>query len=74
MDRTAVTRVDPVSTTPCVTMSTVPVYRGVVLVTRETRVLKVNLANMQGGHMINLFYDMTIWNIYFYLMFMSVMR
>ena len=61
MDRTVVTRVDRVSTTPSVTMSTVPVYRGVVLVTRKLIVLKVNLANMQGAHMINLFYDMTLW-------------
>ena len=55
MDRTVETRVDSVSTTPSVTMSTVFVYRGVVRVTRETSVLKVNLANMQGAHMINLF-------------------
>ena len=61
MDRTVVTRVDPVSTTHSVTMSTVAVYRGVVLGTRKLIVLKVNLANMQGAHMINLFYDMTLW-------------
>ena len=41
MDRTVVTRVDPVSTTPSVTMSTVAVYRGVVLGTREINVQKV---------------------------------
>ena len=41
MDRTAVTCVDPVSTTHSVTMSTEPVYRGVVLGTRETSVKKV---------------------------------
>ena len=41
MDRTVVTCVDPVSTTPSVTMSTVAVYRGVVLGTREISVLKV---------------------------------
>ena len=64
MDRTVVTRVDPVSTTPSVTMSTVAVYRGVVLDTREITVQKVNLATMQGAHMINLFYDMAIWNVY----------
>ena len=68
MDRTVVTRVDPVSTTPSVTMSTVAVYRGVVLDIRETSVQKVNLANMQRAHMINLFFDMTIWNVYLYLM------
>ena len=41
MDRTVVTLVGPVSTTHSVTMSTVPVYRGVVLDTRETSVQKV---------------------------------
>ena len=41
MDRTVLTLVDPVSTTPNVTMSPVPVYRGVVLGTREISVLKV---------------------------------
>ena len=41
MDRTVVTRVEPVSTTHSVTMSTVSVYRGVVLDTRETSVQKV---------------------------------
>ena len=41
MDRTVATRVDPVSTTPSVTMSTVAVYRGVVLGTREINVQKV---------------------------------
>ena len=41
MDRTVVTRVDPVSTTPSVTMSTVAVYWDVVLDTRETSVQKV---------------------------------
>ena len=61
MDKTAVTCVDPVSTTHSVTMSTVAVYRGVVLGTRKLIVLKVNLANMQGAHMIHLFYDMTLW-------------
>ena len=38
MDRTVETRVDPVSTTPSVTTSTVAVYRGVVLDTREISV------------------------------------
>ena len=42
MDRTVVTRVDYVSTTPNVTMSTVAVYRDVVLGIRETSVQKVN--------------------------------
>ena len=41
MDRTVVTRVDPVSTTPSVTTSTVAVYRGVVLGIREPSVQKV---------------------------------
>ena len=41
MDRTVLVSVDPVSTTPSVTMSTVSVYRGVVLDTRETSVQKV---------------------------------
>ena len=41
MDRTVETRVDSVSTTPSVTMSTVAVYRGVVLDIRETSVKKV---------------------------------
>ena len=41
MDRTVVTHVDPASTTPSVTTSTVAVYRGVVLGTREISVLKV---------------------------------
>ena len=41
MGRPAVTRVDSVSTTPSVTMSTVAVYRGVVLDTREINVQKV---------------------------------
>ena len=41
MDRTVVTRVEPVSTTPSVTMSTVPVYRGVFLGTSKLIVLKV---------------------------------
>ena len=41
MDRTVVTRVDRVSTTHSVTMSTVAVYRGVVLGTRGISVLKV---------------------------------
>ena len=41
MDRTVVRRVDPVSTTHSVTMSTVAVYRGVVRDTRETNVKKV---------------------------------
>ena len=68
MDRTVLTRVDPVSTTHSVTMSTVAVYRGVVLGIRETSVQKVNLANMQRAHMINLFFDMTIWNVFLYLM------
>ena len=41
MDKTAATPVDPVSTTPSVTMSTVAVYRGVVLGIMEIRVQKV---------------------------------
>ena len=41
MDRTVETRVDPVSTTHSVTTSPVPVYRGVVLGTREISVQKV---------------------------------
>ena len=41
MDKTVVTRVDPVSTTHSVTTSTVPVYRDVVLGTREISVQKV---------------------------------
>ena len=41
MDRTVLTPVDPVSTTLSVTTSTVTVYRGVVLGTRETSVQKV---------------------------------
>ena len=41
MDKTAVTRVDPVSMTPSVTTLTEPVYRGVVLGIRETSVQKV---------------------------------
>ena len=41
MERTVVRRVNSVSTTPSVTMSTVAVYRGVVLGIRETSVLKV---------------------------------
>ena len=41
MDRTVETRVDPASTTPSVTTSTVAVYRGVVLGSRETSVKKV---------------------------------
>nr|XP_022300739.1 cell death abnormality protein 1-like [Crassostrea virginica] len=49
MDRTAVTCVDPVSTTHSVTMSTVAVYRGVVLGTREISVQKnVLLENMES--------------------------
>ena len=68
MDRTVETLVDPVSTTPSVTTLTVAVYRGVVLDTRETSVRKVNLANMQRAHMINLFYEMKIWNVYLYRM------
>ena len=41
MDRAVVLPVDPVSTTHNVTTSPVPVYRGVVLGTRETSVKKV---------------------------------
>ena len=41
MDKTAVTRVGPVSTAVNVTMSTVAVYRGVVLGIREISVQKV---------------------------------
>ena len=41
MDKIVVTRVDFVSTTPCVTTSTVAVYWDVVLGTRETSVQKV---------------------------------
>ena len=41
MDRTVVTCVDPVSTTHSVTMSTVAVYRGVVLGIMEISVQKV---------------------------------
>ena len=41
MDRTVETRVDPVSITPSVTMSTVAVYRDVALDTREISVQKV---------------------------------
>ena len=41
MDRAVVLPVDPVSTTHNVTTSPVPVYRGVVLGTRETSVQKV---------------------------------
>ena len=68
MDRTVETLVDSVSMTPSVTTLTVPVYRGVVLGIRETSVQKVNLANMQRAHMINLFYEMKIWNAYLYRM------
>ena len=41
MERTVATRVDPVSTTTSVTMSTGFVYRGVILATRGTNVQKV---------------------------------
>ena len=41
MEKTVVGRVDPVSTTPSATMSTVAVYRGVVQGTWETSVRKV---------------------------------
>ena len=51
MDRTAVTRVDPVSTTPSVITSPVAVYRGVVLGTREIRVQKVTEMKEKLGHL-----------------------
>ena len=51
MDRTAVTCVDPVSTTHSVTMSTVAVYRGVVLGTREISVQKVTEMKEKLGHL-----------------------
>ena len=41
MDKTVVTPVDPVSTTPSVTMSTVAVYRGVGMGIMEISVQKV---------------------------------
>ena len=49
MDRTAVTRVDSVSTTHSVTTSTVAVYRGVVLGTREISVQKVTYYGDRTG-------------------------
>ena len=51
MDRTVLTRVGPVSTTHNVTMSTVAVYRGVVLGTREISVLKVAGMKDKLGHL-----------------------
>ena len=51
MDRTVVTRVDPVSTTPSVTMSTVAVYRGVVLGIMEISVQKVTEMKEKLGHL-----------------------
>ena len=51
MDKIAVTRVDPVSTTPSVITSPVAVYRGVVLGTREIRVQKVTEMKENLGHL-----------------------